>query len=233
VDEPTELALEGGRQTDGVVRVGDTVRRPLHARSEYVHAVLEHLASVGFDGAPRLLGVDEQGREVLGYIPGEVVVAAPAYLSDARLVSAARLVRRFHDATVGTPLAGDEEVVCHGDLGSHNIVFDGDEAVALIDWDEDVGPGAWLADFAHAVWCFADVCEDEVDVSEQSRKVRLMCDAYGWEDAAEVLDEIADRFRRARDAHAVAGRTKAVTIFEDMVRWMERRGPALKAALGS
>ena len=43
----------------GWVRVGDSVRRPLHARSEYVHAVLEHLASVGFDGAPRLLGIDE------------------------------------------------------------------------------------------------------------------------------------------------------------------------------
>lgn len=231
MDELTEAALDGGRQTDGVVRVGDTVRRPPHARSEYVHAVLEHLASVGFDGAPRLLGVDEQGREVLGYIPGEVVVAAPAHLSDARLVSAARLVRRFHDATVGTPLAGDEEVVCHGDLGSHNIVFAGEEAVALIDWDEDVGPGARLGDFAHAVWCCADVCEDEVDVAEQARKVRLMCDAYGGEDAAAVLDEIAARFRRACDAHAAAGRARAVTIFEEMMGWMERNGAALKAAL--
>jgi hypothetical protein len=226
-----ELALEGGCQTNGVVRVGDTVRRPLHARSEYVHAVLKHLASVGFDGAPRLLGVDEQGREVLGYIPGEVVVAAPARLSDARLVSAGRLVRGFHDATAGTPLVGDEEVVCHGDLGSHNIVFDSDEAVALIDWDEGVAPGARLLDFAHAVWCCADVCEDEVDVPEQAHKVRLMCDGYGWEDAAAVFDEIAARFRRARDAHAAAGRTRAVTIFEEMIGWMERNGPALKAAL--
>jgi aminoglycoside phosphotransferase (APT) family kinase protein len=123
---------------------------------------------------------------------------------DARLVSAARLIRSFHDATVGTPLAGDEEVVRHGDLGSHNIVFDGDEAVALIDWDEDVGPGARLADFAHAVWCCADVCEDEVDVSAQGRRVRLMCDAYGWQDAGAVLDEITARFRRARDTHAAA-----------------------------
>jgi aminoglycoside phosphotransferase (APT) family kinase protein len=230
VDELTEQALDGGRRTDGVVRVGDTVRRPLHSRSEYVHAVLAHLASVGFDGAPRLLGVDEQGREVLGYVPGEVVAAAPAHLSDARLVSAARLIRGFHDATAGTPLAGDEEVVCHGDLGSHNIVFRGENAVALIDWDEDVRPGARLVDLAHAVWCCADVCEDEVEVPEQARKLRLMCDAYGWEDAAEVLDEIADRFRRARDAHAAAGRTKAVTIFEEMMGWMERNGPALRAA---
>jgi hypothetical protein len=231
VDELTELALEGGAQTDGVVRVGETVRRPLSARSEYVQAVLEHLESAGFDGAPRLLGIDEQGREVLTYIPGEVVVAAPAGLSDVRLTSAARLIRRFHDATAGTALAGDEEVVCHADLGSHNIVFDGEEAVGLIDWNDEVAPGPRLIDFAHAVWCCADVCQADVEVPEQARKVRLMCDAYGWEEPVAVVDEIAARFRRARDAHAAAGRAKAVTIFEEMMVWMERNGPALKAAV--
>jgi hypothetical protein len=41
----------------------------------------------------------------------------PAWLADARLDSAARLIRGFHDATAGTFLAGDQEVVCHGDLG--------------------------------------------------------------------------------------------------------------------
>lgn len=222
----------GGAQTDGVVRVGETVRRPLHARSAYVHAVLEHLKAVGFDGAPRVLGIDEQGREVLTYIPGKVVVAAPAHLSDARLISAAQLIRGFHDATAGTPLAGDEEVVCHGDLGAHNIVFDGEDAVALIDWDDGVAPGSRLIDFAHAVWCCADVCVDGVEVQEQARKARLMCAAYGWEGAAAVVvDEIAARFRRARDAHVAAGRSKAVAIFEGMMDWMSRHGPALKADL--
>lgn len=211
------------------MQVGDTVRRPLHERSEYVHALLVYLQAVGFDGAPRLLGIDEHGREVLSYIPGEVVDAAPARLSDARLASAARLVRRFHDVTAGTPLAGDGEVVCHGDVGPHNIVFDGEEAVALIDWDAGVAPGTRLLDFAHAVWCCADVCADEVEVPEQARRVRLMCEAYGWEEPAAVVDEIAARFRRARDAHAAAGRTKAVAIFEDHMAWMERHGPALEA----
>lgn len=83
MDELGEQTLEGGRQTGGVVRVGETVRRPHHARSDYVHAVLEHLASVGFDGAPRLLGTDEQGREVLSYLAGEVVTRSPVRLSDA------------------------------------------------------------------------------------------------------------------------------------------------------
>jgi len=46
----------GGRQTIGIVRVGDTVRRPRHARSDLVHALLRHLDAVGFEDAPRLLG---------------------------------------------------------------------------------------------------------------------------------------------------------------------------------
>jgi hypothetical protein len=162
VDELTEQALAGGQQTKGIVRVGQTVRRPLHDRSNYVHALLRHLEAVGFDGAPRLLGIDAQGREVLTYIPGEVVVRSPTWLSDARLDSAARLIRRFHDATAGTALAGDQEVVGHGDIGSHNIVFDGDVAVGIIDWDVSVGPGSRLVDLGHAVWCCADVAEQDV-----------------------------------------------------------------------
>jgi hypothetical protein len=229
--EVKEEALSGGYQTVGVVRVGDTVRRPVHARSEYVHEVLRHLESVGFDGAPRLLGIDEQGREILSYLPGVVIVRTPNRLSDPQLRSAAELIRRFHDATAGTPVAEGGEVVCHTDLGPHNIVWVGENAVGLIDWDEDLAPGSRLVDFGHAVWCCADVCEPEVDVAEQARKVQLICDAYGWDNPAAVLDEIADRFRRARDEHAANGRANAVAVFEENVRWMEKNEATLKACL--
>jgi Phosphotransferase enzyme family len=227
VDELTEQALAGGRQTHGIVRVGQTVRRSLHERSDYVHALLRHLEEVGFDGAPRLLGIDAEGREMLTYLPGEVIVRSPAWLSDARLDSAARLIRRFHDATAGTSLAGDQEVVGHGDLGPHNIVFDGDAAVGIIDWDASVGPGSRLVDLGHAVWCCADVTERAVPIAEQTRKVRRMCNAYGWADVDLVVQEIGERFRRARDAHARAGRTRGVAIFEQMVGWMDRNAAAL------
>jgi tRNA A-37 threonylcarbamoyl transferase component Bud32 len=225
-----EKLLPGGRQTKGIVRVGETVRRPPRQRSGYVRSVLRHLEAVGFDGAPRLLGVDEQGREVLSYLPGETLERSPVLLSAARLRSAARLIRRFHDVTAGTPLARGEEVVCHGDLGPHNMVFDGERAVGLIDWDEGVAPGRRLVDFAHAVWCCADVAEGAVPVAEQARKVRLMCDAYGWPDAGTVVEEIASSFRRARDRHAAGGRERAAAIFEQMERWIEHNAAELKHA---
>lgn len=229
--EPPEFAeqvLSGGAQTAGIVRVGMTVRRPQHDRSGYVHRLLQHLERVGFAGAPRYLGLDGQGREILSYFDGEVLVGSPVRLSDARIISASQLIRRFHDATAGTALADGQEIVAHNDLGPHNIVFVGDEAVGIIDWDEDVAPGRRLVDFAHAVWCCADVCEPEVEVTEQARKTRLMCESYGLFAPAAVIDEITARFHRARADHARHGRDQGATIFTEMIRWMERHGPALK-----
>jgi hypothetical protein len=132
-----EQRLEGGRQAEDVVRVGNTARRRPHRNSEFVRTIMRHLEAVGFTGAARVVGVDDAGREVLSFIEGDVHVAAPGApeprLSDAQLASAARLTRRFHDATAGSELAGGVEVVCHGDLGPHNRVFAGDEAVGLVD----------------------------------------------------------------------------------------------------
>jgi hypothetical protein len=65
-----ELPLVGGAMTDGVVRVGDTVRRPPRY-ANLMRAVLLHLERADFDAAPRWLGVDEQGRDVLSWLDGE------------------------------------------------------------------------------------------------------------------------------------------------------------------
>jgi hypothetical protein len=49
------------------------VHKPASARTSTVHALLRHLEDVGFDGAPRALGFDDQGREMLSYLPGDTV----------------------------------------------------------------------------------------------------------------------------------------------------------------
>jgi hypothetical protein len=141
------------------------------------------------------------------------------------------LIRSFHDATAGTVLAGDGEVVCHRDLGQHNIVFRGDEAVAIIDWDDDAGPGTRLLDLAHAVWCLAEVGEQGGSIEEQARRVRLVCDAYGWDDRVAVVDEIESRFRRALASGDL--NDDGERIFGGMLDWMVRHGPDLRAAVSS
>ena len=65
-----EIPLLGGNVTEAVVRVGDTVRRPVGEWTPAVHALLHHLEDVGFSAAPRVLGIDAQGREVLTYCEG-------------------------------------------------------------------------------------------------------------------------------------------------------------------
>src|SRR4051794_39073067 len=57
-DVEVEVALPKGDVTEGVVRVGDTVRRPHQPQSSAVAGYLDHLASAGFAASPRYLGRD-------------------------------------------------------------------------------------------------------------------------------------------------------------------------------
>jgi hypothetical protein len=63
-----------------VVRVGDTVRRPARPSTATVQAYLAHLHCAGFTGAPVPLGIDDQGREVLSFVPGDEGPAITARL---------------------------------------------------------------------------------------------------------------------------------------------------------
>ncbi len=220
-DEPAgtleEVPLSGGEETSGVVRVGDTVRRPLGPTALFTHALLRHLEAVGFAGAPRFLGIDGRGREVLTYLPGAVVLGGPP-LGDGQLVAAARLVRAFHDATAGTALAGAAEVVRHTDLGPHNTVFQDGRPVALIDWG-DARPGARLGDLAAAVWCYGSIGAEGGPIDEQARRIAVFCDAYGWDDRRAVVEAIFADLTRALDRHEREGRPAAADVFRPWVAW--------------
>jgi Ser/Thr protein kinase RdoA (MazF antagonist) len=201
-----EQRFEDGNVSD-VVRVGDTVRRTAGPWTPAVHALLGHLAERGFDAAPRALGFDARGREVLTYVEGRT---GPDSLegieSDETLVAVARLVRRYHDAvadfqpppdaawrfTVGAPRTGD--VICHNDLGPWNTVFAGTHPIALIDWDFAApAPRAW--DIAYALWRFVPLYDDHIfgAPAERARRIRLFCDTYGLSDRQGLLTVVERR----------------------------------------
>jgi len=191
-----EWVLAGGLANRGrVVRVGDTVRRPARPTSASTHALLRHLEARGFAGAPRYLGVDEKGREVLSYVEGEVggVTSREILRSDTALVSVARLLRLFHAEVAGfdpspwswprpapPPFCG--AMVSHNDPNVDNVVFRNGNAVALIDFDL-AAPGSPLWDVALAarLWAplraRADVPADLRD--RRLERLRLFVDAYG------------------------------------------------------
>lgn len=83
---PEEQSI-GGNLNDAV-RVGGTVRRRAGPWTPAVHALLRFLEREGFD-APRVIGMDERGREILEYIEGEAPTRRiPGYRSSlARLRS--------------------------------------------------------------------------------------------------------------------------------------------------
>ncbi len=192
----TEVLLHGGTTNAGrVTRVGDTVRRPWQPVSPATHALLDHLEHVGFDGAPRFLGTDDRGREVLSYIAGEAAIAPhPDWaLTDNALVSVAELLRRYHDAAASFDVTGHKwarvvPTAFRGGLASHNdpnldnVIFSRGRAVALIDFDL-AGPGSVAWDVACAARLWAPL-RDEQDAPEAVRgraleRLRTFVDAYG------------------------------------------------------
>ena len=242
----TESILPGGF-VNRVVRDGDTVRRNPGERAEFVHGLLRHFEQSGWAGAPRLLGVDGDGREVLTFLDGYVAWQSPTDLvsSAESLAGVARLVRQFHDLTAGTPLAGDKEVVCHNDLSPKNTVYrDGGAGlrpVAFIDWDI-AAPGARIHDIAHICWQYLDLGPAVADPATAARGVRLMCDAYGLADRSQVVATILwwqDRCWRGIDAGADAGdpamanlrASGAVRSVRAAHDWVLAHQPQFKAAL--
>jgi hypothetical protein len=176
-----EISLAGGRTTQGVVRVGDTVRRPPSPNAAFVRMLLAHLERCGFDGAPRCLGTDEHGREILSYVPG-VVPADLGHHDDATLESVARLIRAYHDATATLFESFAEnsagiEVACHNDLSPCNTVFRDGQPVAFIDFDA-AAPGSRIFDLGYATWLWLDLGNADCTAEEQGRRLRVFLTAY-------------------------------------------------------
>ncbi|RKT68997.1 phosphotransferase family enzyme [Saccharothrix variisporea] len=193
--------LSGGMTT--VVRIGRTVRRPVRAWSEAVQWLLAGLAAAQVRGVPRWHGVDDEGREVLDFLPGE---AGGAYGGpETALVSAAKLLRRVHDATAGLPdktsrpwqLAAVEpvEVVCHGDFAPYNCVFRDGETTGVFDFDTaHPGPRSW--DLAYAVYRFAGLSTVAgYEPADQAARARLFLDSYGRTrgERLDVVDALVPR----------------------------------------
>ncbi|MER5222281.1 aminoglycoside phosphotransferase family protein [Streptomyces flaveus] len=172
------VPLAGGRLTQGVVRVADTVRRPASAASPFVAALLGLLENRGFAGAPRYLGRDEAGRDTFSYLPGWVPPKLQQW-TDGQVAAVGALVRAMHDATRRNGLAEPHQVVCHHDLGPNNTIFQNETPVAFIDFDT-AAPGSPLEDLGYVAWLWCVSSKAQAPpVAVQAAQVRVLADAYG------------------------------------------------------
>jgi aminoglycoside phosphotransferase (APT) family kinase protein len=160
---------------------------------------------VGFGGAPRVLGIDDRGREILTYVRG----AGPRW-TDAELEATARLVRAYHDATesfvppadanwqVMVDAPGQGDVICHNDLSPWNTIYRDEAPVAIIDWDL-AAPGPRLWDVAWAVYRYVPLFDDEsctrleIPIPARERRLGLFCDSYGLDDRTALLTTVCAR----------------------------------------
>ena len=193
-----------------VVRRGATVRHVVQPWTPAVHALLDHLQDVGFPCSPRVLGV-EGDHEVLTYIEGESGPDGWAKVVDeAGLVASARLLRAYHDAVadwdpdpppvwftgqVGT--GGPGELVCHGDFGPWNIVWNATRPVGLLDWEyANVAPPT--QDLAYALEYAVPFRDDAMCLRwlrypappDRRRRMELFAEAYGLTSTEGLVDNV-------------------------------------------
>jgi aminoglycoside phosphotransferase (APT) family kinase protein len=188
----TEVPLEGGNITEGLVRVGDTVRRPQSAASPFVRELLVALAQAAFPGAPRYLGVDEEGRDILDYLEGDSYPKWRDY-EPAQVAAGGRLLRAYHEATKQMASRYGSEVILHGDAGPQNCIFKNGLPYALIDFDL-AAPGDAIKDVSYAAWgwCISsDAQRNPVEV--QAKLLRVFADAYGLEERERLVDGMLER----------------------------------------
>ncbi len=202
IDEGKALSTQG---VTHVVRVGDTVRRPVRPFTQTVQMYLAHLHANGFRAAPRPMGDDEQGREVLSFIEGDVPTEPlPDYATtDGVIIDLAVLIRKLHQASASfvappdavwgaipgdpppgvVPLFAEPELISHQDYCPGNVVFADGRPVALIDFDL-ARPTTRVADLVNALYWWAPLLHPldrpssliNIDVAQ---RVRVFVDAYG------------------------------------------------------
>lgn len=240
-----EVPLVGG-DVNLVVRVGDTVRRPVGPVG--VQALLRWYEDVGFDGAPRFIGIDEQGREVLSFVDGEPAFA-PVPAGDEVVAAIGRLLRRAHDAQAGfePPIDADwqrhetdddvGEVIGHCDLFWTNVIFRSGLPIALIDW-ELARPTTRALDVALAATYWGGVRIDGqlvqwgLPLERRGERLRILCDAYGLDRSqrATMLDELAEHRRRRIEGGLWRGATPREVIVSN-ARWLENHRAELATFL--
>jgi aminoglycoside phosphotransferase (APT) family kinase protein len=205
--------------TNATRRVGDDLvekrylgsRRFDNARREL--ACLTALADVV--PVPRVVESDlDEPRLVIRWVDGD---HGQELIEHGEGRTVMRLVGEMHRLLQSVPvsdvdLAGDGTVICHGDFGAQNMLFDlaHGRVAAVIDWEsahfgapvDDLAFAEWLVRMHHAdrVYILEDLFEGagwrpsweerHTTMIRKCHEVLAFCEETGWNDSAEWWREV-------------------------------------------
>ncbi|WP_030674418.1 phosphotransferase enzyme family protein [Streptomyces sp. NRRL B-1347] len=205
-------ALIGGMINAGAVfRHGALVERPAPRTARALHTHLLALADHGFDAAPIPVGLTEDGREQLTFIPGDVALSPYPHwvMTETALRSVGSLLRRLHDVSAAIAVDADARwprsladpaggtMLCHNDVCPDNVVFRDGRAVALIDFDM-AAPGRAVWDVAMTARYWIPMLDPASATAhhpaglDAPTRLRILADSYGLspQERAELPDVI-------------------------------------------
>lgn len=246
-----EERLSGGNTAQSVVRFGSTVRKPATPSTPAVQGFVTHLRAVGFQAAPKPLGVDSQERQVWQYVPGPLWNSSMAH-SQSGLRRVGALIRDLHEAASSFAVPegaqwntryeqSGHDLICHNDLAPWNLVC-GESRWTFIDWDA-AAPATRLWDLAWTCISFPPF-EPSCDFAAAASAMHSLLSGYAL-DPSHYGELIGLMITRARAEHdlivegAQAGQQPWVKLYEEehhlywgpVADYISRNASALEAAL--
>jgi len=234
-----ETILSGGQCTDSVVRIGNRVHRTKSDNYEFIHSVLLFLEKQNFTYAPKFLGIDEKGREMLSYLEGEVPRDVP--MSFSQKITAVKILRSFHDILADSQFCGNQETVCHQDFAPWNIIIHKDKIAGIIDFDE-VALGRRIDDLTYFIWTALDLGIASITDDQQIEKIALLVNAYQLSGKNEIISSFLKqqnrilKFRKQvvaedKNLDKVTFSKVAITRIEQSIAWINQYQNKILAAI--
>ncbi len=257
-----EVPLSGGNVATNVVRVGNTVRKPVTQHVTATRALLDQLQTANIKCVPRFLGLDDQNRQSLSFVPGAINFPTDMWTQQRTLLSAVKLLRQIHDASTSLlghdlpwayqhPVTSQQEAIGHSDFAPYNMTFaDDGTVIGVFDFDL-AGPAPRGRDLAYLAWWIVPLGQQDRamqtatlrDLADGSRRLQLLCETYGLIANESFISMIHDVLHHMSDPNAVRAMighaaTNALITGGHLDHWAQAKGnfeqirPQIAANLG-
>lgn len=205
------------------VKIGNEVHRQSGPWTPTIHALLHFLSVKGLTFTPCPLGFDDQGREILNFLPGKAATRPwpTVLINNSGLIQAAKMLREYHDVVEDFQPSEDAlwrigkveklpgQIIRHGDLGPWNTLWQENRLTGIIDWDF-AEPGERITDLAQMAYYFVPLRGEKgwqqagfTERPDLHKRLHILCESYGEFKVHQILHAVLklleEELRRLRE----------------------------------